>query len=273
MITTEQPSRRSWATTAFCATLVVFAWGGATRFSTAQQIQSTGPMAVPRQGHTATVLNDGRVLILGGRDTNGVTASAEIFNPTNGAFTPAGTMTAARLEHAATLLPDGRVLITGGENLTGSLASTEIFDPAAAVPFRALTESMGTARFRHTATLLGNGKVLIAGGDASGTAELFDPLDESFFPSLFQMAEPRTGHTATLFSDVNVFPAGGGTKSAEFFDGTAGTFSLWPQQLNELRIGHAAIPTTDAKLLIIGGDTTGSFERFDPLNGSVSNGG
>ena len=177
---------------------------------------------------------------------NGVTAAAEIFDPTNRAFTSAGTMSEARVEHAATALPDGRVLITGGQNLAGSLASAEIFDPAAAVPFRVLTESMGTARFRHTATLLGNGKVLIAGGDASGTAELFDPADESFFPSLFQMAEPRTGHTATRFSDLNVFLAGGGTKSVEFFDGTAGTFTLWPHQFNELRMGHAAIPTTDA---------------------------
>src|SRR5438876_699119 len=132
MITSEQSFTRRWAMAVFCATAVILAWSGATRCGLAQQIQSTGLMVVPRQGHTAT--------------------------------------------------------------------------------------------------LLGDGKVLIAGGDVGGTAELFDPADESFSSSLFQMTEPRTGHTATLFSDVNVFLASGGTRSVEFFDGTAGTFTLWPQQ-------------------------------------------
>src|SRR2546426_1995858 len=77
--------------------------------ATSERIVPVESMAVPRQGHTATVLADGRVLIVGGDS-----ATAELFDPTNRTFVAVSNMSRARRGHTATLLSDGRVLVAGG---------------------------------------------------------------------------------------------------------------------------------------------------------------
>jgi D-alanyl-D-alanine carboxypeptidase len=89
-------------------------------------------MTTTREGHTATLLSDGRVLIAGGGDPS--LASADLYDPATGKFSPTGSLATARTIHTATLLADGRVLIAGGEPdnsmLSGPfLASAEIYDP------------------------------------------------------------------------------------------------------------------------------------------------
>ena len=143
-------------------------------------------LAVPRTGHAATALADGRVLITGGRDSAGtIVATAEVFDPANQTSTAIGVLNTARIDHTATLLADGRVLIAGGTSASGALTSAEIFDPAnPGAGFRVLSATMGAARAGHTATRLHDGTVLIAGGDAAGTAEIFKPTTESFSSTL-----------------------------------------------------------------------------------------
>jgi hypothetical protein len=233
-----------------------------------EPIQPTASMAVARRGHTATVLSDGRVLIVGGLDASGPLAAAEIFDPAQKTFSSAGNLVNARYGHTATLLTSGRVLIAGGQDASGALASTEIFDPADTNGFRLLAATMGAARAGHTATVRNDGTVLLAGGDTAGTAEIFDPATESFYAPLLPMMNPRSGHTATPLADDNLFLVGGGTASIELFNGASNSFSLWPNGLSQIRSGHASIPTPDGKLLVIGGDVSGTFESFDPTTGS-----
>jgi hypothetical protein len=121
--------------------------------------------------HTATLLADGRVLILGGRTAkDSVRATAELYDPGSGRFSSAGSMRDGRQQHTATRLPDGRVFIAGGYWSDGQswrvLSSTEMYDPASG-QFREVG-SMGTARQGHGAVLLGDGRVLIVGGEELG---------------------------------------------------------------------------------------------------------
>ena len=79
----------------------------------------TGSMAAVRAYGTATLLDDGRVLVAGGYNCgvagkDGIWASAELYDPATGTFSPTGSMAAPRSHHTATLLADGRVLIAGG---------------------------------------------------------------------------------------------------------------------------------------------------------------
>src|SRR5436190_21775297 len=68
---------------------------------------STGNLATPRNGHTATMLGSGKVLVVGGL-TNGARAlaSAELYDPATGTWSATGSLTTARFAHTATLLPN-----------------------------------------------------------------------------------------------------------------------------------------------------------------------
>jgi hypothetical protein len=75
---------------------------------------TTGSMATARDFQTATVLKDGTVLVTGGDDGTGPLATAEVYDPAAGTFSPTGSMGATRESHTATLLNDGTALVTGG---------------------------------------------------------------------------------------------------------------------------------------------------------------
>jgi hypothetical protein len=180
--------------------------------------RATGAMATARIGFTATVLNDGRVLVAGGFLSGLYLANAEIYSPQTGTFTAvAGGMTQPRYQHAAALLADGRVLVAGGWSYYFTsmrpTASAEIFDPATGA-FSALAASMTDSRESLMLTLLPSGLVLAAAGyDASNevldTAEVFDPSTATFtrLPTTLHAAVEAPA-TASL-ADGRVLVAGG----------------------------------------------------------------
>jgi hypothetical protein len=128
----------------------------------------TGSCAGPRDSHTATLLSNGKVLLAGGVNYDVqdyfYLASAELYDPQSGTWTPTGSLSSKRVSHTATRLSTGKVLVVGGDPgyPGGSLASAELYDLSSGN--WAATGSLITARAGHTATLLNDGTVLVAGG-------------------------------------------------------------------------------------------------------------
>lgn len=143
------------------------------------RMTATGPLAAARSGATGTLLADGRVLVAGGgrpdREPRRALASAELFDPATGRFTPAGAMAQQRYKHGAVRLANGDVLIVGGSDIRdygGKLRSVERFDVAAGrfVP----AGNLADPRFKIAdgLLLLPGDRVLVAAGDAA--PEIFD---------------------------------------------------------------------------------------------------
>ncbi|HVP65720.1 MAG TPA: kelch repeat-containing protein, partial [Anaeromyxobacteraceae bacterium] len=253
----------------------------------------TGSLATARASHTATLLPDGKVLVAGGAgyETSGtllLLASAELYDPELGTFTPTGSLPVPCDSHTATLLPSGRVLIAGGECLEGSYGPGEtsaLYDPASGV--FAPSGNLLTAREFHTATVLPPGRdVLIAGGaywDIPSSAELYESATGAFLAT-GSMTVDRRFHTATLLPTGKVLFTGGETTSdrwsgiftmsgpdlasAELYDPSLGVFTP-TEQLATGRSGHTATLLLSGDVLIVGGSANGyplaSVEMYDPV--------
>jgi MBG domain/MBG domain (YGX type)/Abnormal spindle-like microcephaly-assoc'd, ASPM-SPD-2-Hydin/Bacterial Ig-like domain (group 2)/Galactose oxidase, central domain len=138
---------------------------------------TTTSLSVARYQHTATLLNSGLVLIVGGSDSSGnpIANGTEVYDPVAGTFAYAGLaptyagLITPRFSHSATLLRDGTVLVAGGsvDNAGTLTASAEVYDPTVG-HFSPAASPLGTARSQHTATVLVDGSVLLAGGVGPG---------------------------------------------------------------------------------------------------------
>jgi uncharacterized protein (TIGR03437 family) len=239
----------------------------------------TGSLNQARYNHTATLLPNGRVLVVGGNTATQILNSAELYDPVTGAWTATPAPGVARTQHTATLLPNGLVLIVGGIGANGQrTASVQLFDPNNGVNGSwSNAPNLSQARSHHTATLLPDDTVFIFGGLATDTAalnsgSLFIPsgtsgawLNLSFVDSANSIVPAfRYLHTATLLPNNKVFIFGGlgGATAAE--NGVLGNSQIYnistrsferAQVVTAGRFEHTATLLPNGKVLLLGGRT------------------
>lgn len=235
----------------------------------------TGSLNVPRAGATATLLQNGQVLVAGGacNGTNyGCDAgsylvnlrSAELYNPSTGTWAMTGSMRFGRELQTATLLPSGEVLVAGGFNncdddFCTDLANAELYDPVTGTWLR--TGSMSGPREQQTATLLPDGDILVAGGLNQGgfsgfthtyaSAELYNPVFGRW-TTTGTMDSPRAGQTATLLDGGWVLVAGGGSDTSEVYQPALGQW-VSTGDLSTVRTDATATALPDGNVLVAGG--------------------
>ena len=262
-----------------------------TYFEWADSFSSAGFMGTARAMHRATALGQGRddriqVFVSGGGDGTiflpNSTATTELYQPLDRSFSPGPDLSEPRTFHTSTLLPDGRVLIAGGCNAAGVVSATcEIYDHATGTLSPAA--SMDHGRIGHTATLLPDGRVLVAGGlgnyigadsflafvlsSARDTAEIYDPLTDSWSPAANTMSTVRSGHTAEPLADGRVLLISGidggaftllgydvptFTQSCDYFDPSTNSFSPAPP-IPSQRAFHGTSTLGNGDILVTGG--------------------
>ena len=205
----------------------------------------TGDMTIARASHTATLLEDGRVLLTGGVNAShgyaGSAGTAELYDPSTGKFSAAGNMTTNRAGHTATLLSDGRVLING--DYTGQ-PSSELYDPATGrfTPTGSTVDVRGT----QSSNLLSNGKVLLTGVPS---AELYDPVSGTFT----RIANMDHGTGAVVLKNDKVVIVGGSDVS--LYDVTANSLTLLASLPASPIYDQTATLLANGKVLIAGGDS------------------
>jgi hypothetical protein len=252
--------------------------------SLAGTVRPAAPMLDSRSGHTATLLQDGRVLIAGGmRRNQDFYRSAELYDPATGKFLATGSMNLARVGLTAVLLRSGKVLVLGGFVGHACTDSAELYDPATG-KFAAIGK-MTVPRGEARSTLLANGDVLVTGGadhDTPGgvaSAEIFRAAD-SKFEAVGPMHVGRISQTSTLLNDGRVLVAGGRgetvTAGAEIYDPATKKFIVTGNMV-AARYKHSAGLLPDGRVLIAGGSgdrdwhgAMASAEIYDPKTGKFT---
>ncbi len=184
--------------------------------------KTAGAMSTPRFEHSATALDDGRVLIAGGQGPpiSGATAAlatTEIYDPAVDSFRKSNDMGDARYNHVALKLPDRTVMVVagvGGTNGDTSLSTAEVFDPGDGSWTAAGT--LTGSRTGHAAAVFSDGRVLVAGGEtvtrgnrrSLASAEIFI-IEKREWQSAGDMNCPRSEPGSALLGDGSVLVVAG----------------------------------------------------------------
>lgn len=262
----------------------VVGFEGDARFSIAQEKQpqwiSISSLKTARFDHSATLLQNGNVLVVGGYGAGLMLSSCELYDPATGTWTVTGKLNKLRQRHTATLLKNGRVLVVGGsEPVKGKYDGTaELYDPASGT--WSLTGNLKVGRIHHTATLLLDGRVLVTAGHSGETplssAELYDP-GSGTWKQAADLKEDRMNAAAILLPDGKVLVTGGagrsGTSGTELFDPDKNSWKK-TASMSINRWFHTATLLTSGKVLVEEGagypfsqDRTNrsSAEIYDPV--------
>lgn len=248
------------------------------------QFIETGLMTLPRCNQTATLLHNGKVLIVGGTDERPDTRNpnflrSEIYDPSTGTFSFAGSLNVPRSGHTATLLDNGKVLIVGGTSIWSSenLGKIELYDPLSDT--FSVVATLGYERQFHTSTLLPNGNVLIIGGNPSSVTHdidmqksvlIFNPQTNSLTNG--GVHKGRFGHSAVRLNNGKILIVGGLRTTTSGMTESAEKAELYdPHSMTFTEIGapyYWTWPSGPATLLhdgrvLIGPSITGSVDGSD----------
>lgn len=253
------------------------------------------PLAEAVTNHTATLLSDGSVVIIGGANDAdalqafdhpaGLSSFVQIVH-TDGSVETIGQLAVPRSRHTATLLNDGTILVLGGFSLNGMVSIAEVVDPAKKT-VSTMEKSLPVGRMNHSAVILPNGHVYVAGGAkweekdgkkyAVPVAEMvdFDPATKSFRVIEELLSPARSKIRAIATSDGRVLLIGGVLDSIDGTDGTkivtsSNEVSLYDPEsegiykvstlLNHL-VGFSATQAGENTVLIFGGQPTWSVKE------------
>lgn len=257
----------------------VVVWTAAAIADTPAFTPTTGAPVVGRANHSATLLDDGRVMLAGGFETSAPEA-VEAYDPASGGFAQIGQLSLGRYFHAAAKLGNGKVLVIGGFEQSGlAPLNGEVFDPltGAVTP----TGNMENPRIAPEATLLADGRVLVSGGGIQ-SGEIYDPSTNGFTPVYALVS--RFFHSATRLANGQVLIAGGidnqdqVLNNTELFDPVSGSVTAVGGMLTP-RTLHTATLLPSGKVLFAGGSTSGnlgapvytsSAELFDPASNTFT---
>jgi len=255
-------------------------------------------IAVPfaRSEHMAVRLNDGRVLVVGGRDgSKQVARQIYVFDPSSEAFTAFGSIvTSGPFGSVAVTLADGNVLLVGG--IPASAFSNAVLINAQTGAVTPTSSQPHSRRVWGTGTRLADGKVLFVGGllaaggngdailittEADLTAEIYDSATGAFTVLPAALSVGRYGHKAVTVNDGRVLVYGGNTENGqaappELYDPATGKFSVLVAPESNVRENHSAVKASDGGIWIIGGDdgthlsALTSVIRFDSASTTFS---
>ncbi len=241
-----------------------------------------GSVNIARQHHTASMLSDGRILIVGGLSHVSPIADCEIYDPATQTSTMVAPMKQARYEHQATSLNDGRVMVTGGRigGWNGTFfTESEIYDPATNT--WSVVDPMNQARQRGLLIQFSDGSILSAAGRNSSTStapgsELFD-LSTGHWSSTDPMKQPCTWMGTVLFPGDRLLATGGFidaqwqsstdvlcTATTEWYDKSQAAWYYAPT-LETARARHCAVylhqsvnDELPTDMILVGGGITGN---------------
>jgi len=227
-----------------------------------------------RAEHTATLLDDGRVLLCGGKGTLGEPLdTCEVFTPPVDVQNPAtygtasfeltlGRMSAGRYAHSATLLETGEVLLIGGGDVEQDLVPADLFDPGETRVDE--TGAPAFARRAHAAVFLGSGRVLVVGGETgigglgpTATVEVYERANEVFVPA-GELVTARVAPAAFRLLDGQVLVVGGTTNGGGSSSVSLANAELYtPDAFGVGTFENIDIPLDAARSAVVGVDVYG----------------
>lgn len=256
--------------------------------STAETWEQAPPLNEARIFHSATLMQDGSVLFVGGESDPALSPAGEpvlgsVETYDGKSVTRLPSLHEARARHTATLLGNGTVLVVGGIGHEGkAISSVELWDPL--LRAWSVLPSLNTPRYAHTATLLDDGRVMVAGGiGADGRAldsvELWDPATMRWSIGN-PLPRPARHQAMVKLPDGNVLLAGGESRFtpnpidwALLWNKFTGTWSpagtAKPDGQNDLVYPPTLVPSDDGSVLIF---SARHIFRWQPFVGAPSPG-